>query len=113
MKSRESSDPSSASPAKRRQRAAMRAALATATVTTNVERICTSVGRFSKACTEVITPERVTQVATSVSQKVAAARHSVQRLNTPRLTERLAECSSAVAVSQGMSDVLSTGSQPQ
>ena len=91
----------------------MRATLATATTITNVERMYTSVRRSAKACTEVIKPERVTQVATSVNQKVAAARHSVQRLNTPRFMERFAECKRAVAVSQGMSDVLSTGSQPQ
>jgi len=69
--------------------------------------------RCSKAWTELIRPVRVTQVATIVSQKVPAARPSVQRLKIPCLMYRVEECSKAVAVSQGISEVFSTASQPQ
>ncbi len=53
------------------------------------------------------------QVARIVNQKVAAARPSAQRLKRPRDLYSVNECSSAVAVSHGTSEVFSTGSQPQ
>ena len=67
----------------------------------------------AKACTELISPVRVVQVATIVSQKVAQASASVERRRRPRRRKTIIACSSAVAASQGMSEVFSTGSQPQ
>ncbi len=66
-----------------------------------------------KACTELISPVRVVQVARITKKKVSAAVASAQRLKMPRVRYSVIACSSAVAVSQGTSEVFSTGSQAQ
>ena len=68
----------------RRQRQASRPTDTTATTPSSVERMTISVSLRSKAWTELISPVRVVQVATIVSQKVAQARASVQRGSRPR-----------------------------
>ena len=113
MKSRETTDSMWSWLAKRRQRQAMRPMLAAAVTTSKLERIHTSRSSRWKACTDWMSPVRVVHVARMVNQNVAAARPSAQCLKTPRDLYRVKECSSAVAVSHGTSDVFSTGSQAQ
>jgi len=43
--------------------------------------------------------------------KAASARNTVQPPNAPRFSVTMAECSRAVATSQGMKEAFSTGSQ--
>ncbi len=66
-----------------------------------------------KEWTELKTPERVMNVPRIVSRKVASTSVTVQPLRTPLRSVRSAECSAAVAVSQGRNDAFSTGSQAQ
>ncbi len=68
-------------------------------------------GSTAKAWTEVSTPERTRNVPTSDSEKVMMASSTVQLLSASRFSTTIAECSSAVPASQGMSEAFSTGSQ--
>ena len=70
-------------------------------------------GSEAKACTEVSTPERTRKVPSSDSEKVTMARNSVQILSASRFSITMAECSSAVPASHGISEAFSTGSQNQ
>jgi hypothetical protein len=58
-------------------------------------------------------PERVRNVPTSVRTKVAMTSAFVQMRSPPRRSATMAECTKAVAVSQGSSAAFSTGSQAQ
>ncbi len=66
-----------------------------------------------KEWTLATTPERVRNVPSSVSTKVAMTRAPVQIRNPPRRSATMAECRNAVAVSQGRSAAFSTGSHAQ
>ena len=68
-------------------------------------------GSTAKACTEVSTPERTRKVPISDSEKARMASRMVQTLSASRFSMTRAECSSAVAASQGMKEAFSTGSQ--
>ena len=67
----------------------------------------------AKACTELITPERVRNVPSMESRKVAKMSAMFQTFNMPRFSCIMTECRNAVPVSQGMSEAFSTGSHPQ
>ena len=71
------------------------------------------VGSLAKACTEFRMPERTRKVPASDSEKVAIASSTVHTFNASRFSITIAECSSAVPVSQGSSEAFSTGSQNQ
>ena len=71
------------------------------------------VGSLAKACTDDSTPERTRKVPISDMEKPAIARSRVQVRKAPLFSVASAECSSAVAISQGISDAFSTGSQNQ
>ena len=68
-------------------------------------------GSVAKAWTEVKTPERTRKVPSSDSEKVRIARRMVQTFSASRFSMTIAECSSAVPASQGISEAFSTGSQ--
>ena len=68
-------------------------------------------GSVAKACTEVSTPERTRKVPSSDSEKARIASRMVQLFSVSRFSTTIAECSSAVAASQGMNEAFSTGSQ--
>ena len=68
-------------------------------------------GSVAKACTEVSTPERTRKVPSSDSEKARIASRMVQLFSVSRFSTTVAECSSAVAASQGMNEAFSTGSQ--
>ena len=70
-------------------------------------------GSWAKACTEVSTPERTRKVPSSESEKARMARRTVQLFSASRFSTTMAECSSAVPASQGISEAFSTGSQNQ
>ena len=70
-------------------------------------------GSWAKACTEVSTPERTRKVPSSDSEKARMARSTVQLFSASRFSTTMAECSSAVPASQGISEAFSTGSQNQ
>ena len=67
----------------------------------------------AKACTELITPERVRNVPSIESRNVAKMSAMFHTFNMPRFSCIITECRNAVPVSQGMSDAFSTGSHPQ
>src|SRR5712692_9900419 len=67
----------------------------------------------AKACTELITPERVRKVPSIESRKVEKISHMFQTFNMPRFSCIMTECRKAVPVSQGISEAFSTGSHPQ
>ena len=69
------------------------------------------VGSVAKACTEVSTPERTRKVPISDSENARIASRMVQTLSALRFSITTAECSSAVAISHGMNEAFSTGSQ--
>ena len=69
------------------------------------------VGSMAKACTEVSTPERTRNVPSSDSEKVRIASRMVQIFSASRFSITIAECSSAVPASHGISEAFSTGSQ--
>ena len=71
------------------------------------------VGSDAKAWTEVITPERTIKVPTSEKPKAKIASRMVQAFSDSRFSTTMAECSRAVAISQGMKLAFSTGSQNQ
>lgn len=66
-----------------------------------------------KEWTLKITPERVRKVPSRVSSKVAMMSVTVQIFSVRRRSATMLEWMKAVAVSHGMSDAFSTGSQPQ
>ena len=66
-----------------------------------------------KAWTELRTPERVRNVPRIVRQKVAMISDRFQTRSIPRRSCTTTECRNAVAVSQGMNEAFSTGSQAQ
>ena len=70
-------------------------------------------GSWAKACTEVSTPERTRKVPSSESEKARMARRTVQLFSASRFSTTMAECSSAVPASHGISEAFSTGSQNQ
>ena len=65
------------------------------------------------AWTEVAIPERVRNVPKIVSKKVTATRMAVQAKNICRLRSMTTEWTRAVAVSHGIREAFSTGSQAQ
>src|ERR1700722_13819495 len=65
-------------------------------------------GSLAKACTEVKTPERTRNVPIKESEKARIARKTVQIFKASRFSITRAECSSAVAASQGISEAFST-----
>ena len=67
----------------------------------------------ANACTELITPERVRNVPSIESRKVAKISDMFQTFNMPRFSCIITECRNAVPVSQGISEAFSTGSHPQ
>jgi hypothetical protein len=70
-------------------------------------------GSLAKACTEVRTPERTMKVPISEKPKARMARRIVQDFSDSRFSTTMAECSSAAAISHGMKEAFSTGSQNQ
>ena len=69
------------------------------------------VGSEANACTEIKTPARVRNVPSKLNENAAIASSTVQLLKMPRRSVTASECSSAVAISHGMNDEFSTGSQ--
>ena len=69
------------------------------------------VGSVAKACTDVSTPERTRKVPSKDSEKARIASRMVQLFRASRFSTTIAECSRAVAASQGMNEAFSTGSQ--
>ena len=70
-------------------------------------------GSFAKAWTEVMIPERTIKVPISTKPKARIASRMVQLFSASRFSTTMAECSKAAAMSQGMNDAFSTGSQNQ
>ena len=70
-------------------------------------------GSVAKACTEVMMPDRVMKAPISEKPKAVMASSTVQAFRLSRFSTTMAECSSAAAISQGMNDAFSTGSQNQ
>ena len=70
-------------------------------------------GSCAKAWTEVSTPERTRKVPSSDSEKASSASSTVQLFSASRFSTTMAECSSAVPASHGISEAFSTGSQNQ
>src|SRR5687768_16741832 len=68
-------------------------------------------GSLANACTDSITPERTRNVPRSESEKPVIASSKVQLLNRPRFSVAASEWISAVAISHGMNEAFSTGSQ--
>ena len=68
-------------------------------------------GSTAKAWTEVSTPERTRKAPSMEKVKAASARNTLQPESAPRFSVTMAECSRAVATSQGMKEAFSTGSQ--
>ena len=71
------------------------------------------VGSLAKACTDEVRPERTKNVPISDMEKPPIASSSVQVRKAPLRSVASAECSSAVAINQGISEAFSTGSQNQ
>ena len=69
------------------------------------------VGSTAKAWTDVSTPERTRKAPSIEKVKPASARNTVHPASAPRFSVTTAECSRAVAISQGMNEAFSTGSQ--
>jgi len=70
-------------------------------------------GSTAKACTLVSTPERTRNVPSRLSEKARIASSTVQLFSASRFSTTMAECSSAVPASHGISEAFSTGSQNQ
>ena len=68
-------------------------------------------GSLAKVCTDDNRPERTMKVPISDSEKVRIASRMVQALSALRFSTTIAECNSAVPISQGMKETFSTGSQ--
>src|ERR1700720_3399485 len=67
----------------------------------------------ANACTELTTPERVSNVPKMQSMKVVKTSHTFQTFIIPRFSCIITECRNAVPVIQGNSDAFSTGSHAQ
>ena len=91
--------------------------MSTTTASTNITTMKTTnqgiSPESSKACTDEATPVRVRNVPKTVSRKVTASSHAIHCFCLFLRREMLTACSSAVAVSQGMREAFSTGSQAQ
>ncbi len=70
-------------------------------------------GSWAKACTEVSTPERTRKVPSNERENARMASRTVQLFSASRFSTTMAECSSAVPASHGISEAFSTGSQNQ
>ena len=70
-------------------------------------------GSLAKACTDDSTPERTRKVPIKDSENPAIASSKLQVRKAPLFSVANAECSSAVAISQGIREAFSTGSQNQ
>ena len=70
-------------------------------------------GSLAKACTELSTPERTRKVPIRLNENAVIASSSVQLLNAPVRSVAIIEWISAVAISHGISEAFSTGSQNQ
>ncbi len=70
-------------------------------------------GSTAKACTLVRMPDRTRKVPSIDIENATTPSMIVQTRSASRLARTLAECSSAVAASHGMSEAFSTGSQNQ
>jgi hypothetical protein len=70
-------------------------------------------GSVAKAWTEVRTPERTRKVPSRLRLNPRIASSTVQVFSASRFSTTIAECSSAVPISQGSSEAFSTGSQNQ
>src|SRR5579863_7701213 len=70
-------------------------------------------GDCAKACTELTTPERVRNVPKMHRKKVPETRTMFHTFIMPFFSCIITECRNAVAVINGSSDALSTGSQAQ
>src|SRR5258708_32825765 len=68
-------------------------------------------GSLAKECTEFSTPERTRKVPIRLKENAAMASSKVQLLNAPVRSVAIIEWISAVAISQGIRDAFSTGSQ--
>jgi hypothetical protein len=68
-------------------------------------------GSTANAWTEVSTPERTRKVPSRLRENARIASRTVQLFSASRFSTTIAECSNAVAASQGMNDAFSTGSQ--
>jgi hypothetical protein len=66
---------------------------------------------LAKAWTEVMTPERTRKVPMRLKPKARMASRMVQPFSASRFSTTIAECSRAVAMSQGMKEAFSVGSQ--
>src|SRR3954464_1076091 len=64
-------------------------------------------------CTELTRPARVSMVPRMESMKVMKISHTFQTFIMPRFSCIITEWRNAVAVSHGISEAFSTGSQPQ
>ena len=71
------------------------------------------VGSEAKVWTEVSTPERTRKVPSRLRLKARMASSTVQIFSASRFSMTIAEWSSAVAASHGISEAFSTGSQNQ
>ena len=69
------------------------------------------VGSDANACTDTSTGERVRNVPSRLNENPEIASSTVQLLKMPRRSATASECSRAVAISHGMNDEFSTGSQ--
>ena len=58
-------------------------------------------------------PERTKNVPVRLSENVAMASNTVHAFSASRFSTTMAQCKSAVPVSQGSSEAFSTGSQNQ
>src|SRR5208283_3838344 len=112
LDSRETSDSSLCS-LLRCERFAMRAKVQTASVRPMKTRNQVPIDDCAKACTELITPERVRKVPSIESRKVAKISAMFHTFNMPRFSCIMTECRKAVPVSHGISEAFSTGSHPQ
>ncbi len=93
-----------------------RQASSTSELATMMPRNVSSHGPMSlslKACTELMTPERVRNVPRIVRLNVARMSDRFQTRSIARRSCTITEWMNAVAVSHGSSDAFSTGSQPQ
>ena len=70
-------------------------------------------GSLAKACTDVMTPDRTMKVPISEKPKARMASKIVHAFRLSRFSTTMAECRRAVAISHGMNDAFSTGSQNQ
>src|ERR1017187_3017077 len=112
LDSRETSDSSLCS-VLRCDRFAIRKKVQTARVNPIKTRNQAPIDDCAKACTELITPERVRNVPSMESRKVAKMSAMFHTFNMPRFSCMMTECRNAVPVSHGISEAFSTGSHPQ